>query len=322
LKQLDRWGWWLLLAFTLALPLVITGTYHRHLMVMAAISIIMASGLNLIVGFMGELSLGHSAYFGIGTYASTLIVMKLGMPVWIGFAMAGVIGGIFGFVIGYPSLRLKGPYFAVSTLGFVMIIQLIVINWDGLTGGPLGIVAIPPPAVSLPFLKYQFTSKLSYYYLALAFVWAVLFVIQRIINSRVGKAFMACRENEELAQSVGIHTFRFHLLAFVIGTCFISLGGGLYAHYIGFIDPEVFTWYYIVTMLIMVLIGGSGTIAGPVIGAILFTWLPEYLRAIKAFQMVFYGLILVAAIIFMPDGIYGFLKQFVFQRIRRERAPS
>ncbi len=323
MKKLTHWGWWALLAITLVLPLLVTGTYYRHLMVMAAISVIMASGLNLIVGFMGELSLGHSAYFGIGAYASTLVVLKLGMPVWIGFAMAVVIGGIFGFLIGYPSLRLRGPYFAISTLGFVMIIQLVVINWETLTNGPLGIVGVPPAAISLPFLRFKFTSKLSYYYLALGFTWAVLFVIHRIINSRMGRAFLACRENEELAQSVGIHTFRFHLTAFVIGTCFISLGGGLYAHYIGFIDPELFTWYYIVTMLIMVLIGGSGTIAGPVIGAILFTWLPEYLRAVKAFQMVLYGLILVIAIIFMPEGIYGSLRQF-YSRItrRRDRAPS
>jgi branched-chain amino acid transport system permease protein len=322
MKKSNHWSWWALLAFTTVLPLFITGTYHRHLMVMAAISIIMASGLNLIVGFMGELSLGHSAYFGIGAYASTLVVMKLGMPVWIGFAMAGVIGGIFGFLIGYPSLRLRGPYFAISTLGFVMILHLIVINWEALTNGPMGIVGIPPAAISLPFLKFKFTSKVSYYYLVLAFTWAVLFVIHRIINSRMGRAFLACRENEELARSVGIHVFRFHLVAFIIGTCFISLAGGLYAHYISFLDPEVFTWYYIVTMLIMVLIGGPGTIAGPVIGAILFTWLPEYLRAVKSFQMVFYGLILVVAIIFMPEGIYGSMKQFYSQRIGRERAPS
>jgi branched-chain amino acid transport system permease protein len=283
----------------------------------------MVSGLNLVVGYLGELSLGHSAYFGIGAYTSALISLKLGMSVWVGLALSGMISGLFGFLIGYPSLRLKGPYFAIVTLGFAMILKLVALNWMNLTNGPLGIAQIPAPEIFIPRLvQYSLNSKIAYYYLILIFVFGLLFAVHRIIDSPVGKSFIAYRENEELAQSVGVNTFWFKLLAFIMGSILIGMSGSFYAHYVGFIDPEIFSWYYIVTPLNMLIIGGAGTIVGPVIGAFLFTLLPEYLRVASVHQMTIYGIILIVGIIFMPSGIYGFLKQIWTERIRGNQHAS
>lgn len=300
----------------LALPVLIRNQYGQHLLVMAGIFVLFSVGLNIIVGFLGQLSLGHSAYFGIGAYTYALLVLKIGIPSFLSMIMAIVMGGIFGFLIGYPSLRLRGPYFAIVSLAFAMIIRLIAVNWQSLTNGPMGITGITPPVVSL-FRSYEisFSSPISNYYLVLFLVILGISVIHRIRDSRIGDSFDACRENEELAQAVGINTFRFKVIALVISTMFIGGSGALYAQYLTYISPEIFGWYYIATPLIMVIIGGAGTTVGPIVGAVLFTFVPEFLRAIADYRLAIFGLIMITGIIFMPDGIYG-----VYQKlIRSER---
>ncbi|MBW1613812.1 MAG: branched-chain amino acid ABC transporter permease [Deltaproteobacteria bacterium] len=300
-----------ILVVSFILPLLIRNQYQQHLLVMSGIFVLFSVGLNVIVGFLGQLSLGHSAYFGIGAYTYALLLLNWGVPFYIGMILAIVVSGVFGFLIGYPSLRLRGPYFAIVSLAFAMIIRLIVINWESLTNGPMGLTGIKPPVVSLfKGLQVSFNTSISNYYVTLFFIIVGIFVIHRIKKSRVGEAFDACRENEELAQAVGINTFKVKIIAFIISTMFIGASGSLYARYLTYISPEIFGWYYIATPLIMVIIGGTGTIVGPILGAVIFTFLPEYLRAIAGYRLAIFGLVIIIGIIFMPNGLYGIWQKF------------
>jgi branched-chain amino acid transport system permease protein len=292
------------------LPLVVQNEYGRHLLVISAIFVLFSIGLNVIVGFLGQLSLGHSAYFGIGAYVYALGILSWGLPSLLSFVFAIIVCGLFGFFIGYPSLRLKGPYFAIVSLAFAMIIRLVVINWQSLTHGPMGLSGITPPSITLSAkIGISFTSPISVYYLILCVIIVAVFLITRIRDSRIGDAFDACRENEELSLAVGINASKYKILALVIASVFIGAAGALYALYLTYISPEIFGWYYIATPLIMVIIGGAGTIAGPIVGAVIFTILPEALRAIAGYRLAVFGLIMIAGIIFMPDGIYGFWRR-------------
>ena len=300
------------------LPWLVRNQYVQHLLVMAEIFVLFSVGLNVIVGFLGQLSLGHSAYFGIGAYTYALLVVKGGMPFLPSMILAVMVSGLFGFLIGYPSLRLKGPYFAIVSLAFAMIIRLVVVNWQGLTNGPMGITGIKPP--SIPFFggyKIPLGSALANYYLVLCAVILGIFVLYRIRFSRTGEAFDACRENEELSQAVGINTSRYKIIALVISTMFIGAAGGLYALYMTYISPEIFGWYYIATPLIMVIIGGAGTVAGPVAGAVIFTFLPEVLRAVADYRLALFGLIMIGGIIFMPQGIYGVWRNVIEAKTKK-----
>lgn len=297
--------------FLIFLPFIVASSYNRHLLVMAGIFILLSLGLDLVVGYLGEISLGHAAFFGIGAYTSALLSIYYNTPFLLDFAAAIVVTGIFGFLIGYPSLKLKGPYFAIVTFGFGEIIHLIVLNWTGLARGPMGLPGIKHAEISLPGLfTITFNNEFRAYYLALAMVLIAAFVYQRVVNSRVGNAFLAVRENEELASSVGINTSKYKVIAFIIGMMFTGAGGSLYAHYITFVDPTLMSFYYSYTVIIMVIVGGQASIRGMVIGATLFTALPEYLRAAQTLRLPAFGVLLILAIIFMPEGINGFLNKF------------
>jgi branched-chain amino acid transport system permease protein len=310
---MKRYLWLLLLLVVLvSLPLLIQNRYLQHLFVISGIFVLFCLGLNLIVGFLGQLSLGHSAYFGIGAYTYGLVSLNTGMPFGIALIAAIIVTAIFGFLIGYPSLRLRGPYFAIVSLGFAMIIRLIVNNWEGLTHGPMGLTGIQPPSLGFAAARgAALTTARGNYYLVLFFCLLGVLLIRRLKTSRVGDTFAACRENEELAQAVGVNVARFKIIAFIISTTFIGASGSLYSAYVGYVSPEIFGWYYIATPLIMVLIGGAGTVVGPIMGAVLFTFLPELLRGIADYRLAIFGLLMTVGVIFMPDGIYGMYQRVV-----------
>ncbi|MFQ5693701.1 MAG: branched-chain amino acid ABC transporter permease, partial [Nitrospinota bacterium] len=294
------------LAVALALPLFVQGVYQRNLFVFAGIFMILALGLDMVVGYVGELSLGHAGFFGIGTYASALMALQWQTPFLVDFIGAVIITGIFGFLIGYPSLRLTGPYFAIVTFGFAEILQLIALNSD-FTRGPMGL----PGVSKAQIFGFTFQSEMANYYLVLGVVLICIFVTHRLIRSRTGMAIVAIRENEQLARSMGVNAFRFKMLAFVIGMMFAGAAGSLYVHYTNFTDPEHMGFFYTVTPLTMVLVGGRGSIRGTVIGAVLFYLLPEYLRAAAEWRLSAFGLLIVLAIIFMPEGIDGAIRRLV-----------
>lgn len=296
-----RAGGWLVAAGALTLPLWLQSPYHRHVAIMAGIFAVLAMSLNLLLGYTGQLSLGHAAFFGIGAYASALLTLKLDWSFWPALAVAVTLAALAGFLIGRLALKLRGAYFVLVTISFAGVIWLVSVNWIELTNGPLGLPGVPAPALG----PWSLRTKTAYYYLVLAAVGLSYLVCRRLVRSRIGRALIALRENEPLAESVGVDVTHYLVLAAVVSAAMAGLGGSLYAHYTRFVSPEVFQFTYTVTMVIMVVAGGKGTLAGPLVGAVLFTVLPEALRAAASWQwqMLAYGVLLVLLVFFLPRGI-------------------
>jgi len=287
-------------------PFWVWNPYHLHTLIMAGIFAVLALSLNLLLGYTGQLSLGHAAFFGIGAYASALLTVKLEWSPWLGLLVAIAVPALAGWVIGRLALKIRGAYFVLLTLSFAGVVSLVSVNWMELTNGPLGIPGVPAVELAIPgVLEVSLLRKTHYYYLVLAAVVACYLVCAAVVRSRVGRALIALRENETLAQSIGVNVTHYLVLATVISAAMAGLGGGLYAHYTRFVSPEVFLFTYTVTMVIMVVAGGKGTLLGPVVGAVLFTALPEVLRAATSWQwqMLLYGILLILVLFFMPQGI-------------------
>ena len=285
----------------LTLPFWLTSPYYVHVTIMAGIFTILALSLNLLLGYTGQLSLGHAAFFGIGAYTSALLALKLEWPFWIGFPAAALAAGLAGWAIGRLALKVRGAYFVLVTISFAGVISLVSVNWMELTNGPLGLPGVPAPELA----GLSFRTKSAYYYLVLLAAAVAYLVCHRLVHSRLGRAFLALRENEALAESVGVDPVRTLVLAAVVSAALAGVAGSLYAHYTRFVSPEVFLFSYTVTMVIMVVAGGKGTLLGPVVGALLFTVLPEALREAMAWQwqMLAYGVLLVVLVYFLPRGI-------------------
>jgi branched-chain amino acid transport system permease protein len=305
-------------------PAWVWNPYHLHTLIMAGIFAVLALSLNLLLGYTGQLSLGHAAFFGIGAYATGLVTVKLEWSPWIGLLAAMVLPGAAGYVIGRLALKLRGAYFVLLTISFAGCVSLVSVNWMELTNGPLGLPGVPPLEIALPGLPaLSLRTKSAFYYVVVAAVALCYLVCLALIRSRVGRALVALRENETLAASVGIDGTHYLVLAAVVSAAMAGFGGGLYAHYTRFVSPEVFLFTYTVTMVIMVVAGGKGTLAGPVVGAVLFTVLPEALRAATSWQwqMLLYGVLLVAVLFFVPEGIVPALRA-VGPALRRRWSAS
>jgi branched-chain amino acid transport system permease protein len=301
-----RLGLGALLAVAATAPGWVWNPYHLHTLIMAGIFAVLALSLNLLLGYTGQLSLGHAAFFGMGAYATGLLTVKLDWSPWLGLAAATAVPAAAGWVIGRLALKLRGAYFVLLTISFAGVISLVSVNWMDLTNGPLGLPGVPAVELALPGLgAVSLRSKAAYYYLVLAVVALAYLACLGLVRSRIGRALVALRENETLALSVGIDGTHYLVLAAVISAGMAGTAGWLYAHYTRFVSPEVFLFSYTVTMVIMVVAGGKGTLAGPVVGAVIFTVLPEALRALASWQwqMLLYGLLLIAVLFFMPRGI-------------------
>jgi branched-chain amino acid transport system permease protein len=286
----------------LTAPFWIPNPYHLHVLIMAGIFAVLAMSLNLLLGYTGQLSLGHAAFFGVGAYTSALLTLPpLEWSFWIALPAGAALAGLAGWGIGRLALKVRGAYFVLVTISFAGVISLVSQNWMELTNGPLGLPGVPAPELG----PWSLRAKSAYYYLVLAAVALGYLVCRRLVRSRVGRAFLALRENEALAESVGVDPTRYLVVATVTSAAMAGVGGVLYAHYTRFVSPEVFLFSYTVTMVIMVIAGGKGTLAGPIVGAILFTALPEALREVVSWQwqMVLYGALLLLLVYFLPRGI-------------------
>jgi branched-chain amino acid transport system permease protein len=294
------------LAGLATLPFWLADPYHLHVAIMAGIFSVLALSLNLLLGFAGQLSLGHAAFFGLGAYASALLSVRAGWSPWAGLLAALALPGLAGFLVGRIALRIRGAYFVLLTVSFAGVVSLVSVNWMELTNGPLGIPDVPALTLALPGLgEVSLRPKPAFYYVTLAAALAAYLVCARLVRSRIGRALVALRENETLAESVGIDATHYLVLAAVVSAALAGLGGWLYAHYTRFVSPEVFLFTYTVTMVIMVVAGGKGTLLGPVVGAVLFTALPEALRAATSWQwqMLAYGVVLILTLFFLPRGV-------------------
>ena len=310
-------AWAVVLVVSVTAPFWVWNPYHLHTLIMAGIFAVLALSLNLLLGYTGQLSLGHAAFFGIGAYAAALVSVKLEWSPWIGLIAAVLVPGLAGWVIGRLALKIRGAYFVLLTISFAGVVSLVSVNWMELTNGPLGIPGVPAIEIGIPgVFELSLLRKSHYYYLVLTAVVLCYLLCLALVRSRVGRALVALRENETLAESVGVNVTHYLVVATVISAAMAGLGGGLYAHYTRFVSPEVFLFTYTVTMVIMVVAGGKGTLLGPVVGAVLFTALPEVLRAAASWQwqMLLYGILLIAVLLFMPQGIVPSLRAMRLMR--------
>jgi branched-chain amino acid transport system permease protein len=290
----------------LALPLGIPSNYYMRLVNMALIYSLLAVSLNIMLGFAGQIALGHAAFFGIGAYTAALLTADhSGWTFWPAFFAAGAVTGLSGLLIGLPTLRLKGHYLALATLGFGEIMRIIFFNWREVTRGTDGISGIPAP--SLGFMTLQ--KDKYFYYLALAVLVLVLIACRRLAKSKYGRQLAAIRDAELAAGTSGIHVPRLKTIAFVLSATVAGFGGSLYSGIIAYVSPDAFTFDVTAQLLSMVLVGGIGTTGGPVLGAVLLTFLPEFLRISKAYYMVIYGFGLAALIVFLPSGLFGLVRR-------------
>lgn len=283
----------------------VINSYYAGIINLALINIMLAVSLNLIVGFTGQLCLGHAGFMSIGAYLSAILTQKAELPFIVSIFIGAIIACIIAALIGYPTLRLTGDYFAITTLAFCEIIRIVIMNIDFI-GGARGLTGIPK--------KTNFT---------IAFIFAVvtIVIIYNIIHSSQGRAMLSVRENEIAAESMGINAFKYKIMAFVIGAFFAGLAGGLYSHYMGYIQPTTFDFNKSIDYLTFVVFGGMGSLSGSIIATIILTFLPELLRGFQNFRMILYPLALIVLMIFRPQGLLGdkelSLKVFKLDKLKK-----
>jgi branched-chain amino acid transport system permease protein len=301
-----RWSWYAAAMVIIALlPLLFTDSYWRTNLIICAINVLLAIGLDFILGFAGQLNLGQSAFYGLGAYVSTLLIMQAGLPYWPAFACGVAFAGLSGMLLSLFAVRLRGHYLAIASLGFAVITYQVLLNWISLTQGPLGIYAIqPPPPLVLPWLPaIDFADQANLFYLVAAFALGAYLLLDQLVRSPIGQTLLAIREDEVSAASLGIDCRAWKVFAFGIGSAVAGMAGCFYAGFVGTLVPDAFFITESFTILAMVVIGGMGTLIGPVAGAILLTLLPELLRGLGDVRLIVYGLALTLVVLFMPGGM-------------------
>jgi branched-chain amino acid transport system permease protein len=308
-----------------------------HILIVTGIFIIAAMSLNLLLGYTGQLSLGHVAFFGIGAYTSALVSLGfeieiIGYPVihepWpelAGFAIGTAVAGLCGYAVGRLSFKVRGAYFVIVTISFAEVMRLVALNWVELTQGPAALTNISPLKLAFPGIgSFTFWSKTSNYYLVLGSALLAYGIIKRLVESRIGRAMIALKENEPLALSLGIDVTRYLVLAAVVSAALAGAAGSLYAHYIRIIDPNIFLFIYTVTMVIMVITGGKGTLAGPIVGGFIFGFLPVVVRSFVGpeLQWILYGALMILIVFVLPEGIVPAVQTWIATRAPRRGRDS
>jgi branched-chain amino acid transport system permease protein len=274
------------------------------MLIMAGVAIILASSVRLISS-AGLLSLAHGGMMAIGAYTSALLVMKLGISSWAALFLAGIAAGLFALLIGYPFVRLKGLYFALTTVFLNEVINLIIAQWKNLTGGSMGIIAIPHPnPIVIPgLLNIDFSSKVDFYYFILVLTLVVLVILYALEHSRIGLTWFSIGQAPTVAESIGINVARYQVINFAIGCFFAGIAGAFYSHYITALTPTSFNMFWSIYIVIYMTVGGMGSFLGPIIGAFLLTILPESASVLKEYQPYVFAGVLILATFFLPDGL-------------------
>ena len=282
--------------------------YFLHILVITGIYIILTLSLNLVVGYTGLAALGHAAFSCVGAYASSLLALNYGVSPWIGLLVGACVAAILGVFIGAPSLRLKGDYLAIATFGLGVIVYSVAKNWMSVTRGPMGLPGIP----GFSFFGIQLSSVWTYLILVAFFVFLTYFIIRRVVKSPFGRILRGIREDEIATLAMGKDVNKHKIMVFVIGAFFAGIAGSLYAHYITFIDPSSFTVMESITILLMVVFGGMGSLGGSFVGAAILVIFPELLRFLgmpssvaAPLRQMIYGLLLIVLMLYRPQGILG-----------------
>ncbi len=290
-----------ILVILAVLPMFIRQSYLMGILCRILLYATLAGSLNAINGYSGQTCIGHAGFFCIGAYCEAILATRLGLSFWLALPIAGIVTAIFGGIIALPTLKMKGIYLSIVTLGFSEIVRLVALNWEGLTGGPMGIKGIPVPKV----FGMQFSGSHTYYYIFLAIAVLFIFVTGRVIRSRVGRAWISIREDQLAAKSLGVQTSHYKSMNFMYGAFWAGIAGAAYAPYVRFIDSTMFTLDEGFNILSMVIIGGQGTLVGPVAGSVIVNLLTELLRPVGQWRMVAYGLLIIVMMWWRPQGLVG-----------------
>ena len=303
-------------ALAAALPFMLTNDYYVSTLILALLNAIVVVGLNLLLGYAGQISLGHGAFYGLAAYATAILSTTYGWPMEASIPAAVAATALTAYLIAIPTLRLTGNYLAMATLGFGLIVYIVFNQAIEYTGGPSGFVGVP----RLTLFGYEFYSELAYYYLVAGVLMVVVAASLNLIDSRVGRALRAIHTSERAAQTSGIDIAAYKRFIFVLSAVFAAVAGTLYAHYLSFVAPSSFGFHFSVMLIVMVVLGGMANVWGAVAGAVFLTILPEFLRAFENIETILYGAVLVLGMMYMPDGIAGATTRLV-RRVAKG-APS
>ncbi len=288
-------------AFILSIPLLTQDSFYLTILIYLGINLILVLGLTLLMGYAGQISLGHAALYGVGAYVSAYLSTKLSISFWLCLFIAAIFGGIAAYFIGLPALRLKGHYLAMATLGFGEIMSVLFAELRDFTGGVSGFLGIPSPT----FFGLDLSYPERYFYLTWFWVFAVFLLSLNLAYSQKGRELRALHDSEVAAKAVGINVSRHKIFIFVLSGFFSGLAGSLYAHYTNFISPESFTLTFSIILVTMVVLGGMRHIWGGVMGAVILTVLMEYFRSFQDYSLILSGLLLILLSIFAPEGIFS-----------------
>ena len=310
--------WVMFGAAVLLLAGVVHNDYYLTLINFIGIHTLLVVGLNLLMGYAGQISLGHAAFFGLGAYTSGILTATYGVNPWLAMLAGLLVCGITAFLIGVPALKLRGYYLAMATLGFGIIVYIFLTEAQALTGGPSGLVGIP----SLSVFGFQLDTPKRLYLLIWPVLGGILGLSANLVNSRTGRALRALHEGEAAAQSLGVNTARLKLMIFVWSALYASLAGSLYAHTLNFIAPSSFGFMFSIKLVTMVVLGGMASIWGSLLGAAVLTVLPEILTMFHDYEVIIFGAILMVVMIFLPRGLVrGLMDLWEFRRYKKEGGP-
>ena len=295
-------GWGLLLVAGLLYPWLASNDYHLTVMSTAYIFAIATLGLNLITGYTGQFNLAHAGFMAVGAYTLGILTVDYEVSFWLAFVLAGVVTVLVGLPLGWVSLRLRGHYFSIFTLCVGTIIFLVIEKWESLTHGTVGIMGIPAPSAIGPL---TFDTPRSIYYLVFFFLVLGVWLMRRIVDSLMGRTFMAIRNGDELAEALGVNLMRNKLIAFLLSVLYAGLAGALYAGFVRFLGPDLAGTTHAFDMTVYMIIGGLGTVLGPLLGALMVPWATQYLQFLQEFRFLIFGPVLILLVIFVPNGIVG-----------------
>ena len=309
-SRTPQWVWIAALALLAVVFPMFTGRYEQDVAINVLVYICLGLGLNIVIGLAGMLDLGYIAFYGVGAYTYALLSIHFGIPFWLCLPVAAFTACIAGCIIGYPTLRMRGDYLAIVTLGFGEIVRIILNNWMQLTNGPNGILGIKAPGIYFPSLadgfsiEHLYLKKLQFlYYVILLLAIFTILSVRRLNISRIGRAWEAIREDETAAELMGVNTYRLKLLAYAMGAVFAGMAGAFFAARVRFVSPESFTFLESATVLAMVVLGGMASIPGVILGALALIVLPELFREFELYRMLCLGGAMVVMMVFKPSGL-------------------
>lgn len=314
--------WFIILAIAAAilLPVIVTSSYYRAIFIKTLIYALLASSLNAINGYSGQFNIGHAGFYCIGAYTYAIIATRWGVNFFVMLPVAGIAAGLAGYIISLPTLRLKGMYLAMVTMGAGEVIRLIAISWRSVTKGNNGISAIPAPSI----FGYKLSSLLNYYYIILVLLIIMLFLTYRVINSRIGRAWMSIREDQNASAFLGVEIKRYKSNNFVYGAFWAGIAGCFAAAFFQYIQPELFNFTRSTEILSMVILGGQGTLVGPLLGAFTVSFLTEVLRFSDQFRLIIYAILIILMMWFRPQGLVGAKHSVLAKRleIKKHKTPA